>query len=126
MTVFDVSCFVFQIIVRVDGEEVLKAPLPSLRALWEDTSFQLERLQANEICVKQEEEGLAKRTQPYFKLTFDPSDMPGISQLSKINQDQCLLYRFICGQGWKKILFTWLTMNRAAIICRIFFKIDVK
>uniref|UniRef100_A0A3Q3VLS9 Phosphoribosylformylglycinamidine synthase n=1 Tax=Mola mola TaxID=94237 RepID=A0A3Q3VLS9_MOLML len=59
---------------------VLKAPLPSLRALWEDTSFQLERLQANEICVKQEEEGLAKRTQPYFKLTFDPSDMPGIRQ----------------------------------------------
>lgn len=78
----------------MDGEEVLKEPLPSLRALWEDTSFQLERLQANEICVRQEEEGLAKRTQPYFKLTFDPSDMPGISPISKIIQDQYLSHSF--------------------------------
>ncbi|XP_034085669.1 phosphoribosylformylglycinamidine synthase [Gymnodraco acuticeps] len=68
--------------VRVDGQEVLREPLPHLRALWEDTSFQLERLQANEICVKQEEAGLAKRTQPYFKLTFDPSVMPSISKLT--------------------------------------------
>lgn len=71
----------------MDGQEVLREPLPHLRALWEDTSFQLERLQANEICVKQEEEGLAKRTQPYFKLTFDPSETPSISQLSKTKQD---------------------------------------
>lgn len=71
----------------MNGQEVLKEPLPNLRALWEDTSFQLERLQADEICVKQEKEGLAKRTQPYFKLTFDPCEMPGISQLSKTNQD---------------------------------------
>ncbi|CAJ1060051.1 phosphoribosylformylglycinamidine synthase [Xyrichtys novacula] len=59
--------------VRVDGEEVLRAPLPELRGMWEETSFQLERLQANETCVQQEEEGLARRTQPFFKLTFDPS-----------------------------------------------------
>lgn len=68
--------------VHVDGREILKEPLPSLRALWEDTSFQLERLQANETCVKQEEEGLAKRTQPYLKLAFDPCEMPIIGQLS--------------------------------------------
>uniref|UniRef100_A0A3Q3MLE8 phosphoribosylformylglycinamidine synthase n=1 Tax=Mastacembelus armatus TaxID=205130 RepID=A0A3Q3MLE8_9TELE len=64
--------------VHVDGQEVLREQLPNLRALWEDTSFQLERLQANELCVKQEEEGLAKRTQPYFRLTFDPSELPSI------------------------------------------------
>lgn len=69
----------------VDGQEVLKEPLPDLRAMWEDTSFQLERLQANEICVKQEEEGLAKRTQPYFKLTFDPCEIPGFRQLGEIS-----------------------------------------
>ncbi|XP_056271464.1 phosphoribosylformylglycinamidine synthase [Pseudoliparis swirei] len=69
-----------EVSVRVDGREVLREPLPRLRALWEDTSFQLERLQANEMCVKQEEEGLARRTQPYYKLTFDPSDVPSISQ----------------------------------------------
>ncbi|XP_068174777.1 phosphoribosylformylglycinamidine synthase isoform X2 [Antennarius striatus] len=67
--------------VRVDGQEVLNDLLPNLRALWEGTSFQLERLQANEVCVNQEEEGLARRTQPYFKLSFDASEMPIMSQL---------------------------------------------
>ena len=67
----------------MDGQEVLREQLPKLRALWEDTSFQLERLQTNELCVKQEEEGLARRTQPYFKLTFDPSDMPSTRHPSK-------------------------------------------
>lgn len=69
--------------VCVDGQEVLKEGLPTLRAVWEDTSFQLECLQANELCVKQEKEGLAKRTQPYFKLTFNPAEMPSIKQLFK-------------------------------------------
>ncbi|MED6287050.1 hypothetical protein CHARACLAT_012469, partial [Characodon lateralis] len=68
--------------VRVDGQEVLYESLPVLRAVWEATSFQLERLQADELCVKQEEEGLSKRTQPYFKLTFDPSETPSIHQLT--------------------------------------------
>uniref|UniRef100_I3J3D9 Phosphoribosylformylglycinamidine synthase n=1 Tax=Oreochromis niloticus TaxID=8128 RepID=I3J3D9_ORENI len=70
--------------VRVDGKEVLRELLPDLRAIWEDTSFQLERLQANELCIKQEEEGLSKRTQPYFKLTFNPSEMPTISQPARV------------------------------------------
>lgn len=69
----------------MDGREVLKEPLPELRAMWENTSFQLERLQASEICVKQEEEGLARRTQPYFKLTFDACEIPGFSRLGKIS-----------------------------------------
>uniref|UniRef100_A0A3P8PIL4 Phosphoribosylformylglycinamidine synthase n=1 Tax=Astatotilapia calliptera TaxID=8154 RepID=A0A3P8PIL4_ASTCA len=70
--------------VRVDGKEVLRELLPDLRAMWEDTSFQLERLQANELYIKQEEEGLSKRTQPYFKLTFNPSEMPTISQPARV------------------------------------------
>lgn len=78
----------FKVRVRVDGQELLNEPLPDLRAVWEDTSFQMERLQANELCVKQEEEGLAKMTQPYFKLTFDPTEMPNTSKLSKTKQDE--------------------------------------
>ena len=62
---------------------MLSERLPSLRALWESTSFQLERLQANEDCVKQEEEGLSRRTQPCFNMSFDPSEMLDISQLGK-------------------------------------------
>jgi len=90
---------VFQVSVRVDGREVLREPLPRLRALWEDTSFQLERLQANEMCVKQEEEGLARRTQPYFKLTFDPSDVPSISQRRKTFLQRSSVLKHVAGQS---------------------------
>lgn len=90
---FLLDSLVVQVSVRVDGQEVLKESLPNLRALWEDTSFQLERLQANEVCVKQEEDGLAKRTQPYFKLTFDPSEIPSFSEPSKTERRRikCIL-----------------------------------
>ncbi|KTG05489.1 hypothetical protein cypCar_00020975 [Cyprinus carpio] len=71
-----------RVIVSVCGQEVLNEHLPTLRAIWESTSFQLERLQANPLCVQEEEEGLASRTQPYIKLTFDPSQTPIIKELS--------------------------------------------
>uniref|UniRef100_A0A3P8SVX2 Phosphoribosylformylglycinamidine synthase n=1 Tax=Amphiprion percula TaxID=161767 RepID=A0A3P8SVX2_AMPPE len=73
--------------VRVDGQEVLRELLPDLRALWEETSFQLERLQANELCVKQEEAGLSRRTEPYFKLTFDPSETPKKPHVAVIREE---------------------------------------
>uniref|UniRef100_A0A671PA92 Phosphoribosylformylglycinamidine synthase n=1 Tax=Sinocyclocheilus anshuiensis TaxID=1608454 RepID=A0A671PA92_9TELE len=38
-------------IVSVCGQEVLNERLPTLRAIWESTSFQLERLQANPLCL---------------------------------------------------------------------------
>ncbi|XP_059368868.1 phosphoribosylformylglycinamidine synthase-like [Carassius carassius] len=68
--------------VSVCGQEVLNERLPTLRAIWESTSFQLERLQANPLCVQEEEEGLASRKQQYLKLTFDPSQTPIIKELS--------------------------------------------
>lgn len=67
---------ILQVRVCLRGQEVLNERVPTLRALWESTSFQLERLQANPLCVKEEEEGLVSRTQPYIKLTFDPSQTP--------------------------------------------------
>ena len=43
-----------------------------LRDVWEETSFQLERLQANPDCVRQEQEGLRNRTEPVYKVPFEP------------------------------------------------------
>uniref|UniRef100_A0A8D0HRT0 Phosphoribosylformylglycinamidine synthase n=1 Tax=Sphenodon punctatus TaxID=8508 RepID=A0A8D0HRT0_SPHPU len=60
--------------VSLSGQEVLAEKVATLRSWWEDTSFQLERLQANPECVAQEEAGLAKRTAPTFTLTFDPKE----------------------------------------------------
>ncbi|XP_063791223.1 phosphoribosylformylglycinamidine synthase isoform X2 [Pseudophryne corroboree] len=60
--------------VCVNGEEVICEEVGKLRALWEETSFQLERLQANPSCVSQEEAGLSRRRGPDYKLTFNPSE----------------------------------------------------
>ncbi|KAM5152249.1 phosphoribosylformylglycinamidine synthase [Mantella aurantiaca] len=60
--------------VCVNGEEVLHEEVGTLRAMWEETSFQLERLQANPCCVSQEEAGLIRREGPKYQLTFNPNE----------------------------------------------------
>ena len=66
----------FQLIrIKVRGEEVLSETTASLRNVWEETSFRLERLQTNPCCVEQEEAGLSKRVAPPYHLTFDPQAM---------------------------------------------------
>lgn len=50
-------------------------PMTELRDIWEETSFVLERRQANPHCVQQEQTGLKARIAPPYNLTFDP-DLP--------------------------------------------------
>ncbi|XP_062914764.1 phosphoribosylformylglycinamidine synthase isoform X2 [Mobula hypostoma] len=64
------------ITVRVNGEEVLSEQLATLRCWWEETSFQLERLQANRACVEEEERGLDHRMAPKYTLSFEPVTSP--------------------------------------------------
>lgn len=59
--------------VSVDGQQVLGSSTPALRDVWEATSFQLERLQAAEECVAEEEAGLAARTAPHWTLPYTPA-----------------------------------------------------
>ncbi|XP_068780153.1 phosphoribosylformylglycinamidine synthase [Struthio camelus] len=62
--------------VAVGGAEVLSEAVAELRALWEATSFALERLQAAPGCVAQEEAGLARRRGPGYRLPFEPALEP--------------------------------------------------
>ncbi|XP_042772136.1 phosphoribosylformylglycinamidine synthase [Panthera leo] len=54
--------------VSVNGAVVLEESVRQLRALWEETSFQLDRLQAEPRCVAEEEQGLRERTGPTYCL----------------------------------------------------------
>uniref|UniRef100_F7GI59 Phosphoribosylformylglycinamidine synthase n=1 Tax=Monodelphis domestica TaxID=13616 RepID=F7GI59_MONDO len=54
--------------VAVNGTVVVKETVGQLRALWEETSFQLERLQAEPSCVNQEEAALRERKGPRYSL----------------------------------------------------------
>lgn len=48
--------------------------------IWEETSYQLERRQTNVARAEEEFLGLSKRSSPDYKLTFDPSVSPIITQ----------------------------------------------
>lgn len=58
--------------ISVDGNLVLEDKMVVLRDIWEATSFQLERLQANKSCVEAEEACLSSRKAPPYKLSFVP------------------------------------------------------
>nr|XP_055223422.1 phosphoribosylformylglycinamidine synthase isoform X3 [Gorilla gorilla gorilla] len=64
--------------VSVNGAVVLEEPVGELRALWEETSFQLDRLQAEPRCVAEEERGLRERMGPSYCLppTFPKASVP--------------------------------------------------
>ncbi|XP_055223422.2 phosphoribosylformylglycinamidine synthase isoform X3 [Gorilla gorilla gorilla] len=64
--------------VSVNGAVVLEEPVGELRALWEETSFQLDWLQAEPRCVAEEERGLRERMGPSYCLppTFPKASVP--------------------------------------------------
>jgi len=53
--------------------EVLSSDIRDLRDTWEETSFRLERFQAEEHCVDAEETSLRGRRRPTYELTFTPA-----------------------------------------------------
>ncbi|XP_023939163.2 phosphoribosylformylglycinamidine synthase [Bicyclus anynana] len=62
-----------KVVVKVNGELVLNTKLINVYRMWEETSYQLECLQANSDCIKQEWNGLANRKGATNNVTFDPS-----------------------------------------------------
>jgi phosphoribosylformylglycinamidine synthase len=63
--------------VSVNGRMVIEEAMPALRAVWEETSYQLDRLQANPECVEDERRNILERPGPKYALAFAPEDMPG-------------------------------------------------
>eukprot|EP00878_Enallax_costatus_P000493 GHUV01000586.1.p1 GENE.GHUV01000586.1~~GHUV01000586.1.p1 ORF type:complete len:953 (+),score=239.62 GHUV01000586.1:313-2859(+) len=59
--------------IRVAGQAAVSGNTAALRDMWEETSFALERLQAAEECVDEEQRGLKSRTAPKWVLPFTPS-----------------------------------------------------
>jgi phosphoribosylformylglycinamidine synthase len=61
-----------EISISINGEIVLKEDMRVLRDIWEETSYQLDRLQANTECVDEERKVNFDRKGPPFKLKFAP------------------------------------------------------
>jgi phosphoribosylformylglycinamidine synthase len=68
-----------RISISVNGRNVLDEPMQELRALWEETSHQLDRLQANPACVDEEKENIFDRPGPLYSVSFDPEPAPAVT-----------------------------------------------
>jgi phosphoribosylformylglycinamidine synthase len=65
-----------QVTVEAGEETLLDSSMTSLRDVWEATSFELEMLQSNPVCVAQERDGLKHRKTPAMHVSFVPEATP--------------------------------------------------
>lgn len=69
------------IIIQYNGELVLDDSMELLRQWWEETSYQLERLQMNPDCADEEKHRILDRKGPQYQLHFTPeATAPAILQ----------------------------------------------
>jgi phosphoribosylformylglycinamidine synthase len=65
-----------QIKIEVDNKPVLNEDMRVLREIWGETSYQLEKLQANPGCVDEEKKASFERKGPAYRITFTPERTP--------------------------------------------------
>lgn len=65
-----------KIIISIDKTIVVEKSVISLMKIWEETSYQLEKIQTNIKCANEEFFGLDNRKIPLQKLSFNPDEMP--------------------------------------------------
>lgn len=58
--------------VRIGGRKVLDEDMRVLRGIWEETSHQMEKLQANPVCASEEKKNIYDRPGPSYKVSFRP------------------------------------------------------
>lgn len=65
-----------QVRVSFNDESVLEESMIELRSWWEETSYQLERLQSNPGCAAEEKANIHDRKGPAYVLPFEPQPTP--------------------------------------------------
>jgi phosphoribosylformylglycinamidine synthase len=75
-TLLGTSSMEKQIKIHFNGRLVLDADMRELRREWEETSYQLERLQMNPVCADAEKENIYDRSAPAYSLPFTPEPAP--------------------------------------------------
>lgn len=61
-----------QILIEYNDKVVLEENMMVLRQIWEETSYQIERLQINPDCADEEKKNIFLRTGPSYHLSFKP------------------------------------------------------
>ncbi|XP_015784827.1 phosphoribosylformylglycinamidine synthase [Tetranychus urticae] len=67
--------------ISFNGQPFIKLNVKEMMDIWEETSFELEKHQANPDCVEEERRNLKHRRTPLYALSFDPTH----TELRKLN-----------------------------------------
>ncbi|EME27590.1 phosphoribosylformylglycinamidine synthase isoform 1 [Galdieria sulphuraria] len=62
----------FKIQIQYNGESLMERDIRDIRSIWDSTSFQLEKLQADVSCAVAERKNRWLQTGPRYHLTFQP------------------------------------------------------
>lgn len=81
-----------QISISYNNESVLREKMVVLRSWWEETSYQLERLQADPACVEQEKKNIYDRKGPSYQLSFTPAPAPA-ALLERVDKPRVAVLR---------------------------------
>ncbi|MCL7487194.1 MAG: phosphoribosylformylglycinamidine synthase [Desulfobulbaceae bacterium] len=81
-----------RIVIQYNDETVLDEDMRLLRQWWEETSYQLERLQMNPACADEEKNNIHDRQGPQYNLSFTPCLTP-VALLSKSNKPRVAILR---------------------------------
>ncbi len=65
-----------RVVIQYNGTTVLDEEMVVLRQWWEETSYQLERLQMNPVCAEEEKKHIFQRTGPHYQVPFTPVATP--------------------------------------------------
>jgi phosphoribosylformylglycinamidine synthase len=68
-----------QVRIKVNGADALDEQMEELRSVWEETSYQLERLQVSTECAESERNVSKSRRGPVYKASFEP--MPVVTEI---------------------------------------------
>lgn len=70
--------------IEHEGEIIFNSSMRELRDLWEETSYRIDRLQANPECIDEEKRVIYHRKSPTYKLNFIPERTPSIVLRRKV------------------------------------------
>lgn len=73
-------------------QSVLEASMPTLRQKWEETSYQIERLQMNPECADEEKRNIYNQKDPKYTLSFNPISTP-IKWINATNKPKIAIIR---------------------------------
>ncbi len=69
--------------IENNGKKVFSDKMTKLRDLWEETSYRIDRLQANPECVDEEKKFIYERKSPIYHLSFTPEKTPSLISKKK-------------------------------------------